>query len=148
MGGRNSGRRPKPTKLKLLTGNPGKRELNADEPQFTPADDLEAPKWMKGPALEEWNRIVTELSKLGMLSVINTGALTGLCVLFGNAIRASRTGNASEARNSWDGYRKYCNDFGLTPASAGRVKAGTNPDDEAAKDPLTKYTKRTTKKTG
>ena len=27
------GRRPKPTRLKLLTGNPGKRPLNDDEPQ-------------------------------------------------------------------------------------------------------------------
>lgn len=32
------GRRPKPTHLKLLEGNPGKRPLNADEP--IPAGDL------------------------------------------------------------------------------------------------------------
>jgi hypothetical protein len=27
------GRRPKPTRLKVLTGNPGKRRLNATEPK-------------------------------------------------------------------------------------------------------------------
>ena len=27
------GRRPNPTRLKLLTGNPGKRPLNPDEPK-------------------------------------------------------------------------------------------------------------------
>jgi hypothetical protein len=27
------GRRPKPTRLKMLTGNPGKRPLNNDEPR-------------------------------------------------------------------------------------------------------------------
>jgi hypothetical protein len=31
------GRRPKPTRLKVLTGNPGKRPLNMDEPQPEPA---------------------------------------------------------------------------------------------------------------
>ena len=36
------GRRPKPTRLKVLTGNPGKRPLNADEPK-PEADDPGVP---------------------------------------------------------------------------------------------------------
>ena len=31
------GRRPKPTRIKALTGNPGKRPLNAHEPRPEPA---------------------------------------------------------------------------------------------------------------
>ena len=34
MGNWNSGRRPQPTALKVLRGNPGKRPLNVDEPQI------------------------------------------------------------------------------------------------------------------
>jgi hypothetical protein len=33
------GRRPKPTRLKLLTGNPGKHPLNRSEPKPEPAID-------------------------------------------------------------------------------------------------------------
>lgn len=36
-----AGRRPKPTHLKVVTGNPGKRKLNDKEP--TPAKEIPGP---------------------------------------------------------------------------------------------------------
>ena len=40
------GRKPKPTALKVLEGNPGKRPLNLYEP--TPEGDLpECPEWLE-----------------------------------------------------------------------------------------------------
>lgn len=41
-----AGRPPKPTRLKILAGNPGKRELNPDEPDPVLLEDLTAPEWL------------------------------------------------------------------------------------------------------
>jgi len=41
-----AGRRPKPTHLKVVTGNPGKRKLNDKEP--TPAREIPSPKGCLG----------------------------------------------------------------------------------------------------
>ena len=51
-----AGRKPKPTKLKLLAGNPGGRPLPENEPQPDPAIP-DPPDWMEGEALAEWRRI-------------------------------------------------------------------------------------------
>lgn len=46
-----AGRRPKPTHLKVVTGNPGKRKLNDKEP--TPAKEIPGP-----PAhLTDWGKV-------------------------------------------------------------------------------------------
>jgi phage terminase small subunit len=42
------GRKPKPTELKELLGNPGHRPLNLDEPK--PEGDLQRPKYLKAKA--------------------------------------------------------------------------------------------------
>ena len=62
------GPKPKPTKLKLLEGNAGRRPLNNLEPEFsgfaTPPDYVE-----KDPvALAEWARRAPELKDLGLLA--------------------------------------------------------------------------------
>ena len=51
------GVRPKPTVLKVLNGNPGKRPLNENEPQFSKKIP-DCPKYIQddGIAYAEWNR--------------------------------------------------------------------------------------------
>jgi hypothetical protein len=44
---------PKPTALKLVTGNPGKRPLPENEPM--PDGALLKPKWLKGRGARIWN---------------------------------------------------------------------------------------------
>ena len=59
------GRKPKPTSLKVLEGNPGKRALNDTEPK----PEKKAPKcptWLNKEAKKEWKRIATELEALGI----------------------------------------------------------------------------------
>jgi P27 family predicted phage terminase small subunit len=52
------GRRPKPTQIKELEGNPGKRKLNRHEPR--PEGDLfAAPQWMSESQHEGWAYAVT-----------------------------------------------------------------------------------------
>jgi phage terminase small subunit len=117
----NRGRKSDPAPLKLLKGNPGKREI-PQEPAFS-TGELIAPSWMKGPALEEWNRIVPELSKLGLARNVSYSNLVGLCRHYACAIRAMKKSDIVQERNSWEAYRKASNEFGLTPATAGKAGA-------------------------
>jgi phage terminase small subunit len=45
---------PKPTALKLVQGNPGKRKLNKSEPKFCGAPVC--PAWITDVARAEWKR--------------------------------------------------------------------------------------------
>ena len=55
------GRRPKPSRIKALTGNPGKRPLNAHEPRPEPALP-ECPPELSPAGRREWERLSAELS--------------------------------------------------------------------------------------
>ena len=71
-----AGRRPVPTRLKLLTGNPGKRPINTLEPEpskGTPA----MPAWLEEfpAAIKEWKRESEILDGMGILTVAEGGVL-------------------------------------------------------------------------
>ena len=72
------GRRPKPTRLKVLTGNPGKRPLNGNEPRPAAAVP-ECPAELGPVARTEWNRLVGELSALRLLTNLDRAALAAYC---------------------------------------------------------------------
>ena len=72
----------KPTKLKKLEGNPGKRALNLNEPQPAAAI-VPCPSFIKGPARKEWKRVAAELYQLGLLTHIDRAALAGYCIAWG-----------------------------------------------------------------
>ncbi len=72
----------KPTKLKELEGNPGKRALNPGEPDPAPAL-LPCPAFIKGAGRKEWQRISKELYQLGLLTPIDRAALAGYCIAWG-----------------------------------------------------------------
>ena len=62
-----AGRKPKPTALKKLEGNPGKRKLNTKEPM--PEKGMpDCPKWLLPEAKEEWKRLCQKLSEMGVLT--------------------------------------------------------------------------------
>ena len=48
--------KPKPTKLKILEGNPGRRPLNESEP-LPQSIAPECPDWLLDEAKKEWNRL-------------------------------------------------------------------------------------------
>lgn len=63
------GRPPKPTHLKLISGNPGKRPLPMTEPgkpkDVAPSHDATPPSFVTGYGREEWQRVLPILVKLG-----------------------------------------------------------------------------------
>jgi phage terminase small subunit len=81
------GRRPKPTRLKLLTGNPGKRPFNDTEPRPEPVVP-ECPPELSELARREWDRLAPELAKLRIVTNLDRcrprSVLQRLCTLGGS----------------------------------------------------------------
>lgn len=74
------GRRPTPTYLKLLRGNPGKRALNRDEPQpEQAAAPPEPPEYLNGYATQEWRRVIGEMHRLRLVSALDIQTLAAYC---------------------------------------------------------------------
>src|SRR5258708_5182575 len=72
------GRKPKPTRIKILSGNPGKRPL--------PKNDVKPPKQiprpspiLQGLARKEWWHIAPLLYDAGLLTKIDVPALATYC---------------------------------------------------------------------
>ena len=51
------GRKPKPTAIKLLEGNPGTRPLTESEPT-PPKGQIKCPTWLMPEAKKEWKRLI------------------------------------------------------------------------------------------
>ena len=153
------GTKPKPTHLKLVTGNPGKRALNRKEAKakaVIPAP----PRHLTADAVEEWNRVATELYNLGILSEIDRAALAAYAMAYGRWVQAERaiakmaekdqltgglmikTSNCNAIQNPLVGtankaaadMMRYAAEFGMTPSARSRIAAqppeeGTDPAD-------------------
>lgn len=73
------GRKPKPTALKLLTGNPGHRKIDfAHEPQVAAAIPS-CPKWLVGEGRREWFRLAPLLHRAKLLTELDRGTLVQAC---------------------------------------------------------------------
>jgi P27 family predicted phage terminase small subunit len=81
------GRRPTPTHLKLVTGNPGRRPLNDREPQPEKVIPT-VPPHLSDEAKVEWGRVANELHELGMLSRLYRAQLAAYCQAYGDWVEA------------------------------------------------------------
>ena len=61
------GRKPKPTALKMLEGNPGGRPLNEAEPK-PQKKAPRCPPWLEDEAKREWKRMAKVLEQMGLLT--------------------------------------------------------------------------------
>ena len=76
------GRRPKPTAQKQLAGNPGKRALNKDEPQFTKVTNVDPPEWMPDLAKMMWQTILPELLAQDVLCITDLHNVESFCMAY------------------------------------------------------------------
>lgn len=141
------GRKPIPTALKELAGNPGKRALNKQEPK--PESGIPTcPEHLTGPARTEWKRITAELLKLQLISQVDRAALTAYCMAWGDVVKA--TGKLKKEgevivsdkggmyQNPWVAIRnsalerliKTSAEFGMTPSSRTRVRIDQPPEQD------------------
>ncbi len=69
---------PTPTKIRVLNGNPSRRPLPANEPQFVPGVP-DRPTGMSAGARKQWDGLVSEMANSGVLRRVDGGALAMLC---------------------------------------------------------------------
>lgn len=83
-----SGRRPKPVARKEAAGNPGKRQLNTQEPDFGLVTNIEPPEWLDSQAVEMWERVAPLLCKQKILQFTDLHNVEIFCAAYGNWRRA------------------------------------------------------------
>lgn len=83
------GRRPKPTALKLIEGNPGKRPYNPREPKPR-ASAPTCPAHLSPTAKAEWRRLIRQLDALQMITQLDRAALAAYCQAYGRWVEAER----------------------------------------------------------
>jgi|SRR5690554_2115432 P27 family predicted phage terminase small subunit len=133
------GRKPKPTALKVLEGNPGKRPLNKNEPQ-PEKKAPRCPSWLEPEAKKEWRRMAKTLENIGVLTQVDKAAFAGYCQAYARWKEAeeflSKHGTIFKtpsgyiqqvpqvaiARNYLQIMKDFCSEFGLTPAARTRIK--------------------------
>lgn len=150
-----AGRRPMPTRLHELRGNPGKRPLNDAEP-VPPAGAVAPPSWLKGRARNLWKELEPMLSAMRVMTTADVQALASLCETQAEFITArldvrrrgteiemtryDRKGNAFTvtelnpsvkiASDAGKRARSLMVEFGLTPSARSRLKAAPQEQGE------------------
>ena len=135
------GRKPKPTAIKMLAGNPGKRPLAGEPQPPIPAGTPYCPRHLNDEARREWRRIVKILLDLGLYTEVDRAALAMYCQAWGRWVTAERKvqekgevlvsdrGGLYQnpwlhvANRAWEQMRKVLAEFGLTPSSRTRLVA-------------------------
>ena len=150
------GRKPQPTALRLIKGNPGKRPLPENEPRPAPAAP-EMPDWLEGEAAAEWERVVPQLEALGLLAQIHRAVLVTYCTAWADYVELyqdvtetgwtvptadggrKRNPNAASLRDAYERLRSAASEFGMTPSALVRL---ATPGDGTVMDPLDELEQR------
>lgn len=153
---------PKPTNLRLLQGNPGKRALPKNEPKPKPVSP-KCPSWLGPIGRREWKRIAPELEKLGLFTAVDGAALEAYCQAYETMVLARKAlqdhlkltkkltvtyinkfGAENEiphpsvriAKEAAAQVRAFCAEFGLTPSARGRMQT---PGEQKEADPFEEF---------
>ena len=144
------GRKPKPTAIKILEGNPGKRKLNPNEPK-PKGKAPRCPIWLEEEARQEWRRLAKTLETMGVLTEADAAVFAAYCQAYGrwkqaeakiadgNLVFLTPSGYPQQnpylsiAQQNMRLMHRFATDFGLTPAARSRIIAGSEngvPQDE------------------
>ena len=105
----------KPTALKIVTGNPGKRPLPENEPD--PQGEVKKPAFVKGKAGRLWKLRAPELERLGVLRSVDVEMFGAWCCLMAEFEESPRNFNAARFAQ----LRALASSFGLEPSSRSRI---------------------------
>ena len=151
------GRKPTPTAIKELEGNPGKRALNDKEPK--PVKKAPAcPKWLEDEAKKEWRRLAKQMEQLGILTQVDMAAFAGYCQAYARWREAEdfitqhgsifktpsgyvqQVPQVSIAQQNLKIMQSFATEFGLTPACRARIVASGGAA-ESDDDPMAQLLK-------
>jgi P27 family predicted phage terminase small subunit len=137
------GRKPLPSNVVRLRGNPGKRRRNDAEPR--PESRVPpCPACLGDEARKEWKRLSKELAELGLLTGLDRGLLAAYCqahALWVEAVSSiGRYGTMIKSPNGFPMQSPYvavankqvdiAAEFGMTPSSRTRIRVGEKtPED-------------------
>ena len=76
------GRKPQPTALKLLRGNPGQGPINRHEPAHLPLESAIPAELTDPLARSEWERVATMLIERGQVTTVDRAVLAGYCLKY------------------------------------------------------------------
>lgn len=142
-----AGRKPKPTKLKLLDGETHQDRINRNEPQPL-TNGTTCPKHLTPAAKQEWKRIYPELRRMGLISKVDRVALAAYCEAYAlwveykqivadkGALYKTALGNVitspalSVMNKALEQMHKYLTEFGMTPASRSRISVEITDSDD------------------
>src|SRR3990172_1598507 len=83
------GRKPTPLPLRKLRGNPRQHRI---PPEPKPRVDRPSrPEWLSVEAKHEWGRVVPELERLSLLTIVDRAALATYCTAWGHLVEAERS---------------------------------------------------------
>lgn len=145
------GRKPIPTHLKLVNGNPGRRPITPDG--FRPLAEIpDCPEHLQGEGRKEWDRITALLDEHAMIAQVDRGALSMLCTVWARYVNAEemiekarqaapasmglfvKSPNDFPIQSPWlavsnramEQYRALCDMFGLSPSARARIEPATS----------------------
>jgi P27 family predicted phage terminase small subunit len=134
------GRKPKPTALKLVQGNPGRRPLNENEPA-PPSTLPTCPAHLSDEAKKEWERLARVLNEMGVLTEVDRAVMAAYCQAYGRWVEAEtklretplllKTPAGYVQQSPWlsishkqiEIMAKLMPELGLTPSSRSRLVA-------------------------
>ena len=147
------GRKPKPTALRLIAGNPGKRALPKAEAVVALSEPT-PPAFLCDDAKVEWGRVCSVLYAAGLMTELDRGALGAYAAAYGRWAQAERALNRMAAKDELNAALmikttsgnaiqnplvgiankakadmvRYAVEFGMTPSARSRVTA--TPEDD------------------
>lgn len=145
----------KPTALKILGGNPGRRPLNMLEPSF-PASDGAPPTYLNVAGRREWRRLYPHVYQQGLFTVVDLAEFGGYCQAYSEIpelIRFLRkhgrtfetaTGylvprpEVAMLERAWARVHTFATSFGFSPSARSRIKANPQKDEDPFEAFLTK----------
>lgn len=140
------GRKPKPTSLKILEGNPGKRKIKED-PDMSSGLPF-PPSHLDDYAKEEWDRLAFGLHAIGILYEVDSAVFAAYCqaysrwrsaeegiqksseiegAVFGALVCPTTKGTLMKhplvdiSEKAAAAMVKYASDFGLSPVARARL---------------------------
>lgn len=157
-----AGRKPTPTALKLVKGNPGKRALPKAEAVVALSEPT-PPAFLCDDAKVEWGRVCSALYSAGLMTELDRAALAAYCAAYGRWAQAERAINRMAAKDELNAALmikttsgnaiqnplvgiankakadmvRYAAEFGMTPSARSRVTA--TPDDQKQEDRAARY---------
>jgi phage terminase small subunit len=140
------GRKPKPTALRVIQGNPGKRTINTEEPQPDAIAPTCPPELTDPVAIAQWQDVIVPAIARGQITVDDRANAIGLCELWAKyrmlrAEEAKHPPVVAVGKNKYpmlnpaglgadkvlERFVKLSAELGLTVTSRTRVKANQKP---------------------